>query len=103
MLYAYVIDNERIVLCSLQIPSAALFLGDFFSGRNSFEQNLMIKMSFLLLLIYRALAKLCNERKDDWDEYLDPTLFSLRKKDKLPPSTPHSSCFTIVRQDSLPR
>ena len=40
----------------------------------------MITTSFLLLLIYRALAKLCNERKDDWDEYLDPTLFSLRTK-----------------------
>lgn len=45
---------------------------------------LLIKLSLLSLHIsmpaFRALRKLVNDQQNNWDLYLEPTLFSLRSK-----------------------
>lgn len=36
--------------------------------------------TFFFFCHSRALMKMVNEKQDDWDKYLEPTLFSLRSK-----------------------
>ena len=33
-----------------------------------------------MIILFRALCKLVNERPDSWDSYLDPVMFGLRTK-----------------------
>ena len=43
--------------------------------------------------IYSKLKKLVNTRQDDWDQYLDVVMFSMRKEHKL--STKYSP-FEVI-------
>ena len=48
----------------------------------------------------RALKKVVNDNKDDWDKKLGPILFSLRTKKQCSTNSRHFACFTIVKRDT---
>ena len=46
-----------------------------------------------LFLFYRYIAKVTGEHQDDWDEFLDPILFSIRTS--IQESTKHTPLFLM--------
>ena len=54
--------------------------------------RVLYKLCFLFLF-YRCIAKVTGEHQDDWDEFLDPILFSIRTS--IQESTKHTPFFLM--------